>query len=128
MECKQLARVKCQLPKWMSRGPSQSEPRRQLWKVEEDIVKVQMTLDKVWDASAERWRASKGDVWPVKANCMMVAGEERWVLVELPAEISEQAYMWQWEQGVDGDGNQRQKWQCSGWRPGAEEEQTNTVD
>ena len=52
----------------------------------------------------------------------MVEGEERWVLDELPAELSEQAYMWQWEQGVDGDGNQKQEWQCSGWRPGAEEE------
>jgi len=28
------------------------------------------------------------------------------VLDELPAELSEQAYMWQWEQGVDGDDNQ----------------------
>jgi hypothetical protein len=58
----------------------------------------------------------------------MVEGEERWVLDELPAELSEQAYMWQWEQGVDGDDDQRQEWQCSGWRPGAEEVQVNTMD
>ena len=60
VECRQLARVEGQLPKWMSRGPSQSELRRHLWKVEEDTVRVQTTLDKVWDASSERWRASKG--------------------------------------------------------------------
>ena len=54
-----------------------------------------MTLDKVWDASAERWRVGKGGVWPVGASCVLVEGEERWVLDELPAELSEQAYMWQ---------------------------------
>ena len=54
VECRQLARVEGQPPKWMCRGPSQSELRRQLWKVEEDTVRVQMTLDKVWDALAER--------------------------------------------------------------------------
>ena len=59
---------------------------------------------------------------------MMVEGEERWVLDELPAEISEQAYMWQWEQGVDGDDSKGQEWQCSGWRPGAQEEQLGTVE
>jgi hypothetical protein len=32
-----------------------------------------------------RWRVSKGDVWPVEASCVMVEGEERWVLDELPA-------------------------------------------
>ena len=128
VECRQLARVGGQLPKWMNRGPSQSELRRQLWKVEEATVEVQMTLDKVWDASAERWRVGKGGVWPVEASCVMVEGEERWVLDELPAELSEQAYMWQWEQGVDGNEDQRQEWQCSGWRPGAEEEQVDTVD
>ena len=52
-----------------------------------------------------------------------------WGFRPVPAlELSEQAYMWQWEQGVDGDDNQRQEWQCSGWMPGAEEEQMNTVD
>ena len=102
VECKQLARVGGQLPKWMSRGPSQSALRRQLWEVEEGTVEVQMTLDKVWDAPAERWRVGKGGAWPVEASRVMVEGEERWVLDELPAEISEQAYMWQWEQGVDG--------------------------
>ena len=34
---------------------------------------------------------------------VLVGGEERWVLGELLAELTEQAYMWQWEQGVDGD-------------------------
>ena len=44
--CRQLGRVEGQLPSWMSRGPSQ---RRQLWKMNEDTVKVQchMALDKV---------------------------------------------------------------------------------
>jgi hypothetical protein len=112
----------------MDRGPSQSELRRQLWKVEEATVEVQMTLDKVWDTSAERWRVGKGGVWPVEASCVVVEGEERWVLDELPAELSEQAYMWQWEHGVDGNEDQRHEWQCSGWRPGAEEEQGDTVD
>ena len=111
VECRQLARAEGQLPKWMSRGPSQSELTRQLWKVEEDTVRVQTTLDKVWDASAERWRVGKGGIWLVEASCVMVEGEERWVLDELPTELSEQAYvyMWKWEQGVDGDGNQRQE-------------------
>ena len=102
--------------------------RRQLWKVEETTVKVQMSLEKVWDDSAERWRVGKGRVWPVEASCVMVDGEERWVLDELPAELSEQAYMWQWEQGVDGSDEQRQEWQCSGWRPGVQEKQLGTVE
>ena len=60
-------------------------------------MKVQMTLDKVWDASAQRWRVGKGGVWPEEAcaSCVPVEAEERWVLDELPAELSEQAYMWQ---------------------------------
>ena len=47
---------------------------------------------------------------------------------ELPAELSEQAYMWQREQVVDGEDDRRQGWLCSGWRPGAEEQQLGTVD
>ena len=50
------------------------------------------------------------------------------VLDELPVELSEQAYIWQWEQGVDWDGTWRQEWMRSGWRPGAGEEQSGTVD
>ena len=61
----------------MNRGPSQSRLRRQLWKVEEVTVKVQMTLDRVWDTSAERWRVGKGGVWPVEASCVVVEGVER---------------------------------------------------
>ena len=38
--CKQLSRVKGQLPRWMSRGPSQSELGRQMWKVEAGTVEV----------------------------------------------------------------------------------------
>ena len=87
-----------------------------------------MTLDKVWDAPTERLKVGKGGVWPVEASCVMVGGEERWVLDELPVEISEQAYMLQWEQGVDGEDSKRQEWQCSGWRPGAQEEQLGTVE
>ena len=49
---------------------------------------VQMTLDKVWDALAERRWVGKGGVWPVEASCVLVEGEERWVLDELPAELS----------------------------------------
>ena len=60
LECKQLVRVEGQLPKWMSRGPSQSALRRQLWKVGEDTAEVQMTLDKVWDAPAERLEGWQG--------------------------------------------------------------------
>ena len=99
-----------------------------MWKAGEDTVEVQMTLDKVWDASAGRWRVSKGGVWPVESSCVLVEGEERCVLDQLPAELSEQAYMWQWEQGVDGDSNWRQEWLCSKWKPGAGEEQLGTVD
>ena len=47
---------------------------------------------------------------------------------ELPAELNEQAYMWQREQGVDGEDDRRQEWLCSGWRSGANEEQLGTVD
>ena len=47
VECKQLARVKDQLPRWIGRGPVQSGAMRQLWKVGEDTVEVQMTLNKV---------------------------------------------------------------------------------
>ena len=36
--CRQLARVEGQVPRWMNRGPGQSELRRQLWRVEEDTV------------------------------------------------------------------------------------------
>ena len=91
--CRQLSRVEGQLPRWMGRGPSQSELRRQIWKVEAGTVEVQMTLDKVWNASTERLRVGKGGAWPVEASCVMVEGEERWVLDELPAELSEQACM-----------------------------------
>ena len=45
--------------------------------MEGDTAEVQMTLDKVWDASAERWRVSKGGVWPVEASRVLVEGEER---------------------------------------------------
>ena len=62
----------------------------------------------------------------MEASCVMVEGEERWVLDELPAELSEQAYIWQWEQGMDGDSDWRQVWLCSGWKPGAG--QLGTVD
>ena len=50
------------------------------------------------------------------------------MLDELPAELSEQAYMWQWEHGMDGDSNRRREWQCSGWKPGATEVQLGTVN
>ena len=39
----------------------------------------------------------------------MVEGEARWVLDELPAELSEQAYMWQREHALDGDGDWEQE-------------------
>ena len=52
-----------------------------------------MTLDKAWEVSVERWRVGKGGVWPVWASCVLVEGEERWVLGGLPAELSGQAYM-----------------------------------
>ena len=126
--CKQLSRVEGQLPRWMGRGPSQSELRWQIWKVEAGTVEVQMTLDKVWDASAGRLRVIKGGVWPMEASCVVVEGEKRWVLDELLAELSEQAYMWQWGHGMDGDSNRRRERQCSGWNPGAAEVQMGTVN
>ena len=33
-------------------------------------------------------------VWPVEASCVLVEGEERWVMDQLPAELNEQADMW----------------------------------
>ena len=88
-------------------------------------MKVQTSLDTVWDESAGRYRVDKGGVWPVVASFVLVDGEERWVLDELPAQLSEQAYMWQRENELDEDRDWEQEWQCSGWRPGAEEEQLN---
>ena len=118
--CRQLSRVDGQLPSWMHRGPRGSKLRKQLWKAEADTVKVQMSLDTVRDESAGRLRVDRGGVWPVEVSCVLVEGEARWVLDELPAELSEQAYMWQREHALDGDGDWEQEWQCSGWRPGAE--------
>ena len=64
--CRQLGRTEGQLPSWMSKGPSQSRLRRQRWKVEEDVVKVQTTMGNVWDAPAEiegvqGWGLANGD-------------------------------------------------------------------
>ena len=39
-----------------------------------------MTLTKVWDGLAERWEVGTVGVWPVEASCVLVGGEERWVL------------------------------------------------
>ena len=58
---------------------------------------------------------------------ILVDGAERWVLDELPAELSEQAYMWQREQGMDAEDDRKQEWLCSGWRPGAAEGQLGIV-
>ena len=44
---------------------------------------------------------------------MLVDGAERLVLDELPAKLGGQTYMWQREQGVDGEDARR----SSGWRP-----------
>ena len=86
--------------------------------MEEGTAEVPMKLGKVWDASAERWRVGIGGVWPVEAICILVDGEERWVLSldGLPAELSEQAHMWQREQGADGEDDRMQEWMCSEWR------------
>ena len=96
--------------------PEQAEKAAVELKVEEGTVEVPMALDKVWDASAERWRVDTGEVWPVEASSVLVEGEERWMLDdhELPAKLNEQAYMWQREQGVDGGDDRRQEWLCSG--------------
>ena len=52
-------------------------------------MEVPMSLNKVWDASARRLRVGKGGVWPVETRCVLVEGEERRVLDELPGELSE---------------------------------------
>ena len=57
-------------------------------------------------------RVGAGGVWPVGASCVQVDGAKRWVLDELPAELSEQAHMRLWEQGVDGGDTRRQEWSC----------------
>ena len=85
-------------------------------------------MDKMWDVSAGRLRVGKEGVWPVEASCVLVEGDERWVLDDLPAEFNEQAYMWQWEHGVDGNSDRRWERQCSGWKPGTAEVQLGTVD
>ena len=126
--CRQLSRVDGQPPSWLHRGLKESKLRRQLWRVETDTVEVQVSFDTVWDESAGRHRVDRGGVWPVVASCVLVEGEERWVLDELPAQLSEQAYMWQREHELDEDRDWEQEWQCSGWRPGAGEEQLGTVD
>ena len=83
-----------------------------------------MHLDKVWDEAAGRLRVEEGGCgqWR-QAVCWSTGGEERWVLDEVPAELSEQAYMWQMEEGLDGSSTGRIEWSCPGWKPGAEEEQ-----
>ena len=84
-------RVEGQLPRWMHRGPSQGRLRRQLWKVEEGTVQVPMKLGKVWDACLSR----EVEGWyrrDVANGSELHTGGERWVLGELPAELSEQAY------------------------------------
>ena len=70
----------------------------------------------------------EGGVWPVEASCVLVEGEERWVLDEPPAELNEQAYMWQWEQGVDCDDTWRQEWPVLRLEAWAGEEQLGIVD
>ena len=66
-------------PKWMERGTSQSAMRRQLWRVEEDTVKVDMELCRVWDTATQRTRLARvqdGGVWPVEASCVVAMVRE----------------------------------------------------
>ena len=81
--------------------------------MEEGTAEVPMKQCKVWDASTEWWGVGTGGVWPVEASGILVDGAERWVLDELPAELSEQAYMWQGEQGMGGEDDRRQEWLCT---------------
>ena len=53
---------------------------------------------------------------------MVIEGEERWLVDELPADLSEQLYMQQRDMGVEHKGGWQQEWGCSGWRPGLGEE------
>ena len=54
-------------------------------------------------------------------------GGLRWILDRLPAELSEQVYMQQREQGVENEGGWRQEWSCSGWVPGLDEDLVTEV-
>ena len=91
LECRKLARADGPSLKWLGRGTSQSALRRQLWRVEETSVQVDMWLTKAWDTPTERNRVQKGGVWPVEASCVMTEEGQRWLLDALPAELGAQA-------------------------------------
>ena len=127
LECRELARVDEPPPKWMGGGMSQSALRRQLWKVEETTVQVDMWLTKVWDKSTERSRVHKGGIWPVEASCLVLEEGQRWLLDALPAELSEQVFMQMREGGLEHSQEGQQEWSCSNWKPGVPEEHKGTV-
>ena len=127
MQVRELARVGGSPPKWMNKGTSQSALRRQLWKMEEATVQVDMKLSKVWDTSTERSRVQEGGVWPVEASCVVLEEGQRWLLDALPAELSEQVFMQLREVGLEHSQGGQQEWSCSRWKPGALEEQEQVV-
>jgi hypothetical protein len=98
-----------------------------VWAVAEDWTADSREMEPSW--RVQLGVGADGDQWEAMDLLLgRMEGEERRVLDQLPAELSEQAYMWQWDLEVDGDSYWRQEWLCSGWKPGAGEEQLGIVD
>ena len=72
-----------------------------------------MVVVREWDQYTDRDRVYTGGVWPVEATCVILEGEERWLIDELPADLSEQVFMQQRELGVENDPDWRKEWELS---------------
>ena len=127
LECRELQRVEDPAPKWRKLGPERRRLRRQVWKVMEKVKVVDKVVVKDWDQYTARHRVLTGGVWPLEASCVVVDGEERWMIDELPADLSEQIFMQQRDMGVEHKEEWEQECCCSDWRPGLEEEQEEQV-
>ena len=107
----------------MNKGTSKIALRRQLWKVEETTIQVEMRLTMVWDTSTERSGVQKGGGWLVESSCVVLQEGQRWRLDALPAELSEQVFMQLREEGLEHSQGGQQEWNCSRWKPVALEKQ-----
>ena len=58
---------------------------------------------------------------------MVTKEGERWLIDELPADLSEQVFLQQRDLGVEHQERWGHEWGCSGWRPGLSEEQEEQV-
>ena len=82
-----------------------------------------MVVVKEWDQYTGRDRVYTGGMWPVEASCVVIEGEERWMIDELPTDLSELVFMQQRGLGIEHEPGWKKEWSCSGWRPGVGGEQ-----